>query len=125
MAGGSVRDTGTGLLRALRRRPVLAALFAVLVLAALGFGLRAAVIATHWAASAPDQTAPLAGWMTPRYVARLRGVPPEVMQRILALTTGAGTRVTLDRLAADRGVALDRFLADLDAALAAEGQPPP
>jgi hypothetical protein len=111
-------------MRALRRHPVLAVLFVVLVLAALGLGGRAAVMAVTWAVTAPDPAAPLQGWMTPRYVVRLRDVPPEVMQRLLDLPEGMGGRVTLERLAADRGVALDRFLSDLDAALAAEGRAP-
>jgi hypothetical protein len=54
---------------------------------------------------------------------RLRDVSPDTMRRALDWPAGArdglGARTTLAQLAAARGVPLDRFLADLEAALAA------
>jgi hypothetical protein len=80
--------------------------------------LRALVMALVWATTVPDPHAPLQGWMTPRYVVRLRDLPPEDMRRILDLPEGAGSRVTLQELADGRGVPLDQFLADLEAGIA-------
>jgi hypothetical protein len=95
---------------------VLAAAFAL-------FALRTVVLALVWAMASPDPEAALQGWMTPRYVVRLRDVSPDTMRRALDLPEGArdglGARTTLAQLAAARGVPLDRFLADLEAALAA------
>jgi hypothetical protein len=79
--------------------------------------LRALVMVVVWATHPPDPDAPLAGWMTPRYVMRLRDVPPDALRQVLDLPEGSGRRETLADLAAARGVPLDRFLADLDAAL--------
>jgi hypothetical protein len=107
------------LARAVRRHPVAGVLFLALAGAFLVLTLRALVMALVWAASSPDPDAPIAGWMTPRYVVRLRDVPPDAMRRILDLPAGEGTRVTLEQLAAARGVPLDQFLAELEAAIVA------
>jgi hypothetical protein len=62
--------------------------------------------------------AALEGWMTPRYVARVHGLPPEVMQRMFDLPEGDGRRTTLAELAAQRGEPLGAFLARVEVALA-------
>jgi len=112
------RAAGT-LARVLQRHPVAGVLFLGLAGTFAVLSLRALVMALVWSTSAPDPTAPLEGWMTPRYVVRLRDVPPDTMRQILGLTDDAGRRVTLEQLARARGQPLDRFLADLEAEIAA------
>jgi hypothetical protein len=85
-----------------RRHPVLSTLFVLALLAALVFAARTARDAMGWDqrfAHAPE----VAGWMTPRYVARSWHVPPEVVQDALGLDPGDGRRTTIAELAAERG----------------------
>lgn len=105
--------------RRLRQRPLGLAVLALLAMGAVVLAARAAFIVLHFAFAPSPGAAPLEGWMTPRYVARLRDVPPDVLQQALDLANGPGRRVTLAELAAERGEPLDRFLERLDAAIAA------
>ena len=114
-----MRRTAGTLARVVRRHPVAGFVFLGLAGAFAVLSLRALVLALVWATSAPDPAAPLEGWMTPRYVVRLRDVPPDTLREILTLAGDEGRRVTLEQLARARGVPLDRFLADLEAEIAA------
>lgn len=108
--------------RTVARAPVLSALLALAVLATVGFGLRLGVSTLRWSDPAVHDQ-PIAGWMTPRYVARSWEVPPEVVAEALALgRDGSGRRVTLEALAAQRGVSVASLAAALAAAIDASRQ---
>lgn len=93
----------------------------------LFFGGRAAWHAVYWSDPARiDQ--PLAGWMTPGYVARSWDVPPEVIAPALDLPppSARGDRPPpLAELARQRGVPVEDLIARLQSAIAAHrtGQP--
>lgn len=101
-----------------RQRPLGLAAVAALSIGAVLLAARTATLLVHLAFAPSSGTALLEGWMTPRYIAHLRDVSPEILQRVLDLPAGAGRRVTLADLAAERGEPLDRFLERLDVALA-------
>lgn len=101
----------------LRRRPLALAAFVLLALLAAALMLRAVMVVVHMGGPAPAGLPPLEGWMTPRYVARIAGLPPEAMQQVLDLPAGDGRRVTLAEIAAARGEPLEAFLARIGAAL--------
>jgi hypothetical protein len=98
-------------------RKVLAALFAVALVAVAVFALRLVVSGHGWR-TPPEQDPPLAGWMTPRYVAMTWDVPPDVLARSLSLEKdGTGRRVTLAELAAARGEPVESLIGALQAAI--------
>ena len=99
-------------------RMALMAFVAVLCLAGF-FGFKSVSQFIYWAdPQHQDQT--LAGWMTPRYVARSYNVPPEVVQAAFALDQDAPPRrISLDTLAAENNVTIDALQSDLDTAVAA------
>lgn len=100
-----------------RRHRVLLIAFVVAVAATLFFGVRAVVFAIYWNDPAHRDEA-LAGWMTPRYVAMSWDLPREVVGEALGLAPGGAPRVTLDEIAAARGVPLAQVIDELDAAIA-------
>ncbi len=80
------------------------------------FGVRAVVMAIRWhGIEATD--APLAGWMTPRYVSHSWQVPPEVVGAALGIDQNKPRRVTLEQLAEDRGVPLQTLIDGLQAGI--------
>ncbi len=98
------------------QRPLLIAFVAALGLM-LGFAVAEFRSVERWVGP-EGADPPIAGWMTPRYVAHAWDVPPEVVAEALALgRDGTGKRVTLRDLAAARGVALETMAADLEAAI--------
>lgn len=102
-----------------KEAPVLTlALLAALVLSAF-FAVRLTIGAFYWGDPAHmDQ--PIEGWMSPRFVAHSWDVPPELVAETLALPRdGSGRRITLEKLAAERGVPLGALIAELEAAIAA------
>lgn len=104
--------------RAMIRR-VLLSVLALALIGTLFFAVRLATSTALWRESSePD--APIAGWMTPRYIARSWDVPPDVIAAALALEyDGSGRRITLAELAAERGIDLATLTADLTLAIAA------
>ena len=104
--------------RAMIRR----ALLAVLALALIGtliFAVRLATSTALWR-DPPQPNEPIAGWMTPRYVARSWDVPPEVIAAALALEhDGSGRKITLAELAAQRGTDPATLTAELTLAITA------
>lgn len=91
-------------------------------IAALGiagfFGVRSVSEFIYWSDPA-HRDQPLAGWMTPRYVARSYRLPREVVQTAFNIDTGGqGRRVSLYSLAAETGMTLDQMQAALDDAIA-------
>ncbi len=100
-----------------RRHPVLSAGFTLALAVTLFFAVRAAFFAIYWMDPAHRDQA-LEGWMTPRYVALSWRAPPEVIQDALGLKRdGSGARITLNRLAKERGVRVEALIADLQAAI--------
>lgn len=98
------------------------ALAAALVLS-LVFAFRLTFDAMHW--NDTPENDPLAGWMTPRYVAHSWDLPPETVAEALALDRdGSGGRVTLNDIAEARGVPVDTLIDALEAAIAARGGAP-
>lgn len=123
-----MRPTAGALARTLRRHPLAGTLLLVLAGVFAVLSLRALAMVVVWTTTAPDHAAPIEGWMTPRYVVRLRDVPPDTVHQILDLRDGSekgtGARATLAQLAAERGVPLDRFLVDLEDGIAAARRAP-
>ena len=93
----------------------------VLALALVGagvFGGRTVAAWLYWRDPA-RQEQPIAGWMTPRYIAHSWDVPREVMETALGdLGPLSGGPRPLARLAADQGVPLEVLITRLETAIA-------
>ncbi len=92
----------------------------VIALSSLGyFGIKSLSATIYWMDPA-HQDQPLAGWMTPRYVARSYKLPPDVLGEALFLVKGeTPRRISLDALASENNLTLDDLQARIDAAAAA------
>jgi hypothetical protein len=84
---------------------------------ALVFAVRLTVFTIYWADPAHRQQ-PVAGWMTPGYIARSLDLPPEVIRAALPALPEAGTRPTLDQIAEGAGIPLPDVIAGIEAAIA-------
>ena len=86
--------------------PIASAVFAVALIASVFFGVRTAVLSdTHPWIAASDR--PVAAWMTPRFIARSKDVPLDMILEALALELEPGhdgRPPTLGSLAETRGV---------------------
>jgi hypothetical protein len=58
---------------------------------------------------------PVQAWMTPGFVMRAYGIPPEVMARTLGLDPGSARGKTLEEIAGTQGVPLEALLASVQA----------
>jgi hypothetical protein len=97
---------------------MLAGAFTVALALCLFFAAQASLRAWHWHRLEAER--PLAGWMTPRYVAHSWRVPREVMQEALGELPPPGRgRPTLRRIAADQGVPLEDLVGRIEAAVVA------
>lgn len=97
--------------------PVVTGVLAFALVAALFFGTRLALFWYHHPPSA-EREQPVAAWMTPRYVARSWRVPREVILGALQLQQPLeGGPVSLAEIAEQRGVPVDRVIADLERAI--------
>jgi len=96
-------------------RPALIALAAALAIA-LFFAVRLTVFTIYWSDPAHHEQ-PLAGWMTPGYVARSWDVPPEVIRAALPARSGTDTHPTLAQIAEAEGLPLPELIAALEAAI--------
>lgn len=115
-----------------RRHPVATALLAIVLAVGVWFGVRLTSDMLYFADPAHrEQT--FAGWMTPRYVAKSWGLPPEIVAEVLDLTRDH-RRITMDQLAASRGTTLEQLQVRIAAAKAefearqtspADAPPPP
>ncbi len=92
----------------------------VIALCALGFfGFKSLAATIYWMDPA-HQDQPLAGWMTPRYVANSYQLPPEVLGPALFLVKDeTPRRISLDAIAKEQDLTLDALQARIDAAAAA------
>ena len=83
------------------------------------FAIRAVSATIYWMDPAHQDQA-LAGWMTPRYVARSYQLPPEVLDEALFLNSDEPRRrVSLDVIAAENGLTLALLQVRIDAAAVA------
>ena len=101
----------------LRHHPILATLFALALVATLLFAVRLGAALLYWSDPA-HRDQPVAGWMTPGYVAHSWDLPPEAVQRALGPGTDLRGR-TLDEIAAAQGRDPAALVAALEAAIAA------
>ena len=101
----------------IRKHVLLSGAFVLAISLTLFFLTRFIVSTTVW--SDPElREQPVAGWMTPRYVAKSWSVPPEVVADALELEMdGTGRRVTFEEIAASRGEDLEDLLLTLEDAL--------
>lgn len=101
-----------------RRHKALTIAFLLALAATLFFSVRLVMATLLWPPpEMPDQ--PIAGWMTPRYVAHSWHLPPRLVAETLDLRPdGMGRRVTLKDIAASQGRSVDAVIADLQAAIA-------
>lgn len=94
-------------------------LFAAALVAVLFFGTRVTMRWVYWNDLA-HQDQPIAGWMTPGYIAQSYGVDMDVIRAALALEADSPHRQPLDELARERGVDRADLVAAIEAAIAAE-----
>lgn len=114
-----------------RRHRLATALLAVVLLVGVWLGVRLASDMLYFADPAHrEQT--LAGWMTPRYVAKSWDLPPDIVAEVLDLPRDH-RRITIDELAARTGTTIAQLQARIAAAKAdfearrpspADGPPP-
>lgn len=91
--------------------------FVVALCAVLYFGFQTVSRTIYWNDPA-HQDQPLAGWMTPRYVARSYAIPPDVLGPALYLPKDVKPlRRSLDAIAQDNDVTLDQLQDRIDAAV--------
>ena len=102
-----------------RRNPVLTGIFLWLCAIALGFG-------THsvWLFSSRvlgSEAPQVEGWMTPRHVIRVFNLPADRLAPILGLTAEEAPFTTLNDLAAERGLAPEVLLQQVQNAITQAG----
>lgn len=108
------------MLRHLWRSHRIALIAFVVAVTLLGFFAVRTVTATIYWMDPTHQDQPIAGWMTPRYVAQSYNLPPDVLGPALFLLPGAPPRRrSLDAIAADNGITLDDLQRRIDEAAAA------
>ena len=93
--------------------------FALALVFAAGFAVRLVVLTVYWSDPA-HRDQPVAGWMTPGYVAQSWDVPPDVIRAALDLPQGAraGLRATLTQIAETQAIPLPELTARIEAAIA-------
>lgn len=94
-----------------RRRWLLAGL-AVAVLVAGLFLARVVLVLAGWG---PDPARPVEGWMTPRYLVRVYGLPPERVSDVLGIEPGTAPRLPIEDIARKRGIPLSDLIAAVEA----------
>lgn len=99
-----------------RRHPLPTVLLVVVLVLGVWFGVRLTSDMLYFADPAHrEQT--FAGWMTPRYIAKSWGLPPEIVADVLDLPRDH-RRITMDELAATEGTTLEQLQARIQAAKA-------
>jgi hypothetical protein len=93
--------------------------FVVSLAAVIFFGTRAVLFTLYWSDPA-HRDEDIAGWMTPRYIVMSWQVPPEIVAHTLGLPQdGVGRRLSIEKIARDRGVPVADVARDLEAAILA------
>ncbi len=100
-----------------RDHKALTAGFGLAVALCLFLAFRTVFSFSYWMS---HRDASIEGWMTVGYVARSYDVPREALAGSLGLIPGTRNRITLEDLAAERGVPLAELEATLQAAIEAE-----
>ena len=104
------------LLSAWRKAPWLQSAFALALALTLFFGGRFVADAVYWA-DPRHQDQPIAGWMTPGYIAMSWDIPRDVMLELLPRPEGQRGRNRLDEIAANRDVPLATLIDEIEAAI--------
>ena len=101
----------------MKRHTILRLAFIAMFAVTLFFAFRLTVSTIVW--SNPDRIdQAIAGWMTPRYIAKSWQLPAEVIAEALGLSLdGTGRRVTLAEIADLQGRDLGDLIRDLEAAI--------
>lgn len=109
-----------------RRHRLAAAAFVLASALTLLFAARFVASLVYWSAHHEE---PIAGWMTVGYVARSWGVPPRRIDEIAGLPPPDGRPLTLDEIAAARGVPVETVVVAVRKAVgdlrAEAGESPP
>ena len=109
----------TQLLALWRQHRILVLAFALAVMMLGVFAFRTVSSAIYWMDPA-HQDQPVAGWMTPFYVAQSYDLPPQVLLPALFIDPSAPReRITLRRIADQNDVSLAELQSRIDAAAAA------
>lgn len=98
-------------------------IFGLAFVAMLFFAVRFTVHWVYWQ-DPLHQNQPIAGWMTPGYIAQSYGVEIEVIRAALDLTEDSPRRVGLDDIAQLRGLTRADLIAEIEAAIAATRSSP-
>ena len=98
----------------MRRNRLATAILAIALVAALFFAVRLGVYTVRWSDPARRDT-PVAGWMTPGYVANSWKVPRGLV--VDALGLDGPRRITLDELAVETGIPVDTLIVQVEAAI--------
>ncbi len=100
---------------AFRRHPLLVSAFVLFTLLALVFAGRLAFRLSYWST---HQNETVAEWMTIGYVGHSWHLDPRAIDAAAGLPPPAGHPLTLAEIAAERGVPVERIIADVEAAIA-------
>ncbi len=100
----------------LRRHPWLALAFVVALGLTLFFATRFVIHAVYWADPA-HRRQPVAAWMTAGYVGRSWGLDPRAIDAEAGLPPPDGQPLTLEEIAAARGVPVAEVIAAVEAAI--------
>lgn len=106
-----------------RHHPIALSLFAAAALAALVLAVRLTLFTAYWADPEHRRQHP-EPWMTPGYVAHSWHLPPEEVFRAIGLPDRPGERVTLEEVAASRGVPVDQVMQELSVVLSTKAPRP-
>lgn len=100
-----------------KRNPILSLAFVLAVVACLFFAGRATLFAVNLYFRSER---PVAGWMTPRYIALAYGLDRDTLSRLLATTDRDDAQSPLHRIADRNGVTLGALIAEVQAAVDAK-----
>tara|TARA_Y100000815_G_scaffold2504_2_gene2348 strand:- start:63009 stop:63365 length:357 start_codon:yes stop_codon:yes gene_type:complete len=100
-----------------RSNKLLVIAFSVALALTVLFGIRTTAFLIYWS---NHRNVPVAGWMSPGYVAKSYRVDIETVRKSLGLDPDARDRRPIGRIAADRGVPVEELIRQLNEALQAE-----
>lgn len=99
-----------------RTNRLLVIAFAVALSLTIIFGVRTAAFYIYWSA---HQNVPVAGWMSPGYVAKSYRVDVEVVRAALGLDLQSRDRRPIGRIAAERSLPVEQLIRDVNEAIEA------
>lgn len=102
--------------KAIKRSRIASAILLVALLAALFFAARLTVYTIRWSDPA-RRDVPVAGWMTPGYVANSWEIPRDLVFETLGLAEPR--KITLEDLAAEKGMPLEKLIDQIKASIEA------